>query len=158
MAWAGAVMGLVGSAASIGGQVADGQARDAQASFSEGHAREQAKQVGNQAAARELAIRRQSNEQLGAQAAAVAESGTGLGGSNAMIMEQDSTNAELAVLWTRYEGKLAIQRYDEEAKALKPQPSSMQRIFGKRGLGQLSTINRWQSSRQLVTGQKARGW
>jgi hypothetical protein len=159
MAWAGAVMGIAGSALSIGGQVADGQAANAQASFSESHAREQARTVGNQAAARELSMRRETNQQLGAQSAAIAESGTGYGGSNKLIMDDSTTNAELAALWTRYEGKLAIQRYDEEAKALKPQPSSIQRMFGKRGLGRLSHFNWGNPSNWGSPGSgEGRGW
>lgn len=158
MAWMGSVLGLAGSAMSFGGQVADGQARNAQASFSESHAREQAKQAGDQAATQELAVRRENNQQLGAQAAAIAESGSGFGGTNRRIQEQDATNAELQALFTRYQGRLEINRRDEEAKALEPQPSSMQRIFGRRGLGALSSVAGLARINGTLFGSTNRAW
>lgn len=142
MAWFGAAAGAVSSGLSVAGSVADGQAAQVGASFSQDHARDQAKQVGNQGAAQEIDLRRQNNQLLGAQAAAIAESGTGFTGTNAMIQRQDAALAELDALNTRYQTALKINEYDNAALALAPQPSAMQRLLGKRGLGQLNH-NTW---------------
>lgn len=59
-----------------------------------------------QANAREEAQRRQARQQLGKMRAAIAQSGTGLEGSNADIYGQSAANAELDALNIRYEGDL----------------------------------------------------
>lgn len=141
MAWFGAISGLVSTGLGVAGNVADGQAAAVGASYSQEHAREQARTVGDQAAAQELARRGQANQVLGAQAAATAESGTGFGGTNLLIAEESATLAELDALNTRYQGRIKMNEYDNAALALKPQPGAMQRIFGKRGLGRFSHFN-----------------
>lgn len=139
MAWAGAVLNIVSAVGGMAGGVADGQASAAQRSYSAKVARENARAVGDQTALREEAIRRESDQLLGAQRAAIAESGTGMGGSNALIMAQDSTLAELDALTERYEGRLKMAEYDRQGDLLgAEQVSGMQRILGKRGLGQLN--------------------
>jgi hypothetical protein len=69
-------------------------------------ARVNARMAGQQANQREEQIRRENRMQMGEQAAAIAQSGTGPGGSNALIVEQSATNAELDALNTRYEGQV----------------------------------------------------
>ena len=59
-----------------------------------------------QANAREELQRRQARQVLGAQRAAIAQSGTGLSGSNADIYGQSAANAELDAMNIRYEGEL----------------------------------------------------
>lgn len=56
--------------------------------------------------AREESLRRNIRAQLGAQSAAIAESGTGFGGSNLAIQRQSETAGELDVLNLRYQGQL----------------------------------------------------
>ena len=162
MAWLGTATSLLSTGLSVAGSVADGQAAAVGASFSQEHARDQAKQVGSQGASQELDLRRQNNQLLSAQAAAIAESGTGFSGTNSMIQRQDSTLAELDALNTRYQTALKINEYDNAALALAPQPSAMQRMFGKRGLGRFSTLNRqWQTfsgGGLEFNSEKGRGW
>ena len=160
MAWAGAIMNIVGSAAGIAGGVADGQATAAQRGFSAQVARENARAVGDQSAARETALRRETGQMLGAQRAAIAESGTGLGGSNGLIAAQDSALAELDALTERYEGRLKMTEYDRQAELLgAEQTTGMQRVFGKRGLGQFSNMfTFWEPLLTGRSGDKSRGW
>lgn len=159
MAWVGAVLNIVSSVAGVAGGVADGQATAAQRAFSSRVARENARTVGDQSAMRQEAMRRQSDQMLGAQAAAIAESGTGMGGSNGLIAAQDAALAELDALTERYEGRLKMAEYDNQADLLgAEQVSGMQRVFGKRGLGALSSFNRHQNRFSNITGHEARGW
>jgi hypothetical protein len=159
MAWAGAVLNIVSAVAGVGGSVADGQASAAQRGYGALLARENSKMVGDQTAARELAVRRDAAQTLGEQRAAVAESGTGFGGSNGLIMAQDSALAELDALNTRYEGQLKMHEYDDQARMLgEEQPSGMQRVFGKRGLGALSHYNWAPTLHSATFGKPQRGW
>jgi len=50
--------------------------------------------------------RRQARQMLGTQAAAIAESGGGMGGTSAKLIEQSAANAELDALNIRYAGIL----------------------------------------------------
>jgi hypothetical protein len=159
MAWAGAILNIVGAVAGVGGSVADGQSSAAQRGYGAQLARENSKLVGDQAAARELSLRRESGQALGEQRAAVAESGTGLGGSNGLLMAQDAALAELDALNTRYEGRLKMHEYDDQARMLgQEQPSGLQRVFGKRGLGAISHYNWAPSLHSATFGSPQRGW
>lgn len=62
--------------------------------------------VNRQYSAREEAMRRSARQALGAQRAAIAQSGTGFSGSNLDIMKQSTANAELDALNLRYAGQL----------------------------------------------------
>lgn len=59
-----------------------------------------------QTSAREEQVRRAARRALGSQRAAVAQSGTGMGGSNAALMSQSAGSAELDALNVRYAGTL----------------------------------------------------
>ncbi len=160
MAWIGSVLSAVSSVAGVAGGVADGQASRAQRAFSSKAARDNARTVGDQSAMRQEAMRRQSDQLLGAQRAAVAESGTGSGGSNGLIMAQDATLAELDALTERYEGRLKMAELDNQADLLgAEQVGGMQRIFGKRGLGRLSHFNWGNHNNWGAPGSNTgRGW
>ncbi|MCE3290296.1 MAG: hypothetical protein K0R83_2308 [Caulobacter sp.] len=160
MAWVGAVLNIVNAVAGVAGGVADGQATAAQRAFSAQVARENARTVGDQSAMRQEAMRRQSDQLLGAQRAAIAESGTGAGGSNGLIATQDATLAELDALTERYEGRLKIAEYDNQAALLSAeQVSGMQQVFGKRGLGRLSIANWGNPANWGAPGSsEGRGW
>lgn len=121
MAWIGAVLNIVGAVAGVAGNAADGQQSAAERTYSRMAAEGNSRTAGDQAAAREIQVRRESAQTLGAQRAAIAESGTGLGGSNGLITAQDSALAELDALNTRYEGALAMRQYDNEARLLSMQ-------------------------------------
>ena len=160
MAFAGPIMNIIGAAAGVAGGVADGQATRAQRAFSSQAARENAKAVGDQSAMREQAMRRESAQLLGAQRAAIAESGTGTGGSNGLIAAQDAALAELDAMTERYEGRLKMTVYDNQADLLgAEQTTGMQRVFGKRGLGQFSNLyTTWEPLFTGRSGSKSRGW
>jgi hypothetical protein len=159
MSWAGSVLNIIGSVAGVAGGAADGQASAAQRSFTGQVARENARTIGDQSALREAAQRRDSAQMLGAQRAAIAESGTGTGGSNALIAAQDAALAELDALTERYEGRLRMTELDRQADLLSgKQIGGVQRIFGKRGLGQFSTLNRHQATYAGLFGTRHVGW
>jgi hypothetical protein len=105
-------------------------------------------------------MRRESDQLLGAQRAAIAESGTGAGGSNGLIMAQDAALAELDGLTERYEGRLKMTELDNQADLLgAEQVSGMQQLFGKRGLGRLSHYNWGNPGNWGAPGSnKGRGW
>lgn len=71
----------------------------------------------DQANAREEAQRREARQILGAQRAAFSQSGVGLGGSAADVMEQSATNAELDALTMRYEGEMKARGLMASAEA-----------------------------------------
>lgn len=76
-----------------------------------------------QANQREEAKRRETRQVLGLQRAAFAQSGGGLGGSAADVMQQSAVNAELDALTLRYEGDLRARGMEAEA--------SQERFSGK---------------------------
>lgn len=124
MAWVGPILGVVSAATGLGGMFADKQAQAFSRAATADLAGSNAQQIGNQSAQRELQIRSQGGQVLGAQAAAIAESGTGMGGSNRMIQEQDAITVEMDALNTRYEGLLKIAELDaERAYAMAEKPS-----------------------------------
>jgi len=69
-------------------------------------ARANAEISGRQYSAKEEEIRRNARRALGAQRAAIAESGTGFGGSNLDVMRSSTANTELDALNVRYAGAL----------------------------------------------------
>lgn len=68
-----------------------------------------------QAGAREDAKRREARMILGSQRAAFAQSGGGMGGSAADVMQESAINAELDALTLRYEGDLRARGMNAEA-------------------------------------------
>lgn len=100
------LLAAASSAISAAGAIRSGNAQKASADYSAKLAQQGAEVELQQAGEREAAQRRQASQVLGAQRAALAQSGGGLGGSAADIMQQSSTNAELDALTTRYEGEL----------------------------------------------------
>ena len=67
-----------------------------------------------QADRQEEQSRRESRQALGEQRASIAQSGTGFGGSNADIMAQSATNAEMDALNIRYGGAVEATSYRNE--------------------------------------------
>ena len=70
-----------------------------------------------QADRQEEQARRESRQDLGAQRASIAQSGTGFGGSNADIVRQSTTNAEMDALNIRYGGAVEATSYRNEGTA-----------------------------------------
>lgn len=81
--------------------------------------RAQAREAQRQAYADEEALRREARQVLGAQAAAMAQSGTGLGGTNEALVRQSAALAELDALNIRYRGLTQAKALRAEAKAAK---------------------------------------
>jgi hypothetical protein len=115
MALAMAVFAAVGSLMQ-GTQAAQEARSDAKiAGYHASIAEQNARTAGQQASAEEERVRRDSRQMLGQQAAAVAQSGTGLGGSNADVMRQDAALAELDALNVQYAGDLERRGLLQEA-------------------------------------------
>lgn len=70
-----------------------------------------------QGSAAEEQSRRESRQAIGAQSAAIAESGTGFGGSNAAIARQSLTNAEMDALNIRYGAALEATGHANQSQA-----------------------------------------
>ena len=70
-----------------------------------------------QGSQQEEQARRDSRQQLGEQRAAVAQSGTGFGGSNADVIRQSTTNAEMDALNIRYGADVEAVGYKNTAQA-----------------------------------------
>lgn len=78
-------------------------------------ARNQAQSSLSVSTAQQLALNRRQRQFAGEQRAAVAQSGTGFGGSNADVLGQSGTLAELDLLNVAYEGQLRSQGFQSEA-------------------------------------------
>jgi hypothetical protein len=78
--------------------------------------RQQADQALQVSAAQQMQQRRQARQVLGLQRAGAAESGVGMGGSNADLLERSETLAELDALNLAYEGTLRARGYTTQAE------------------------------------------
>lgn len=99
------------------GAVSKGNAAKAAAGYNAALMDQEAAAERQQASAREEQGRRQAAQVLGAQRAAFAQSGGGMGGSAADVMRQSSINAELDALTMRYEGELRARGLESQAAA-----------------------------------------
>lgn len=113
-AWLPTVM-TAGTAMSAIGSMQQGQAAKAAAGYNAAMMEQNATVERQQAGAREDAQRRQARQVLGAQRAAFAQSGGGMGGSAADVMGQSAMNAELDALTLRYEGDLRARGMESQA-------------------------------------------
>lgn len=116
MAIAMAVIAAVGALAQASQE--SGMA-EAEAKVEEYHANVKemnARSVAQQASAEEERVRREARQVLGQQRAAIAQSGTGFGGSNADIMRQDMALAELDALNVQYAGDIERRGLLQEAE------------------------------------------
>lgn len=95
-------------------QAADAQSQAAR--YNAKLANQQAEVERQQTLAREEAQRRQAAQILGQQRAAFAQSGGGMGGSAADVMQQSTALAELDALTIRYEGDLRARGFDTQAE------------------------------------------
>lgn len=85
---------------------------------------QQAHVAQSQAYADEQTQRRQSNQVLGEQAAAIAQAGGGMGGTSAKVAEQSGISAELDALNIRYGGTMKASGLMAQAQAEKAQGRS----------------------------------
>ncbi len=138
MAWIGPTLTAAASAARIAGEVADGQARAASQRHDVQQARSRAAASAEQASTNEEQIRRRNRQSLATLAALVAESGTGTGGSNALIAAQDAALAELEALNARYDGQLERNALENRARRLADAPGGQSGL--RTGLNALSWL------------------
>lgn len=99
-------LGMLSTAVSVIGTLADAKATADAAEYNATVARQQADNASAVAGQKEEAQRRAARIFQGQQRAAIAESGAGLGGSNADIERQSEIFQELDALNIRYEGTL----------------------------------------------------
>jgi hypothetical protein len=97
------------------GAIQQGNAAKDAANYNAGMLDQNATVERQQAGAREDALRRRSAMVLGSQRAAFGQSGGGMGGSAADVMQQSAMNAELDALTTRYEGDLRARGMQAQA-------------------------------------------
>jgi len=77
--------------------------------------RQQSQTALNESAAAQQAKQRQRRQMLGTQRAGAAQSGVGIGGSNADLLEQSQTLSELDVLNLAYEGTMRSRGLQTQA-------------------------------------------
>lgn len=113
---------LVPASISAVGSIAKGQS-EKQAANGQAASQNYDAQIADQNAAmsyaqgsqQEETQRRQARQTLGEQRAAIAESGTGFSGSNADVMRQSATNAELDAMNIRYGADVQALGYKNQA-------------------------------------------
>jgi|GEM_PF-5527028 len=87
--------------------------------------RQQGRVATAQAYADEQTQRRESRQIIGRQAAALAQSGTGTGGTNANLIEQSTGNAELDALNIRYAGLLKKAGFEAQSREVTRQGKAL---------------------------------
>lgn len=106
---------IAGTAMQALGAIQQGNAEKAAADYNADMLRRSADIERQQAVAREEAKRRETAGILGRQRAFFAQSGGGMGGSAADVMQESAINAELDALTLRYEGDLRARGFESEA-------------------------------------------
>jgi coproporphyrinogen III oxidase-like Fe-S oxidoreductase len=116
MAIAMAVIAAVGALAQGRQQAAEAQNEAKIEKYKASIAESNAAIAGQQASTEEERVRREARQVMGQQRAAFAQSGTGMGGSNADVMRQDMALAELDALNVQYAGDLERRGLLQEAE------------------------------------------
>ncbi len=111
------MLSIGGAAVSAIGAIQQGNAAQAASNYNAARMEQNAAIEREQANQREEAKRRETRLLLGAQRAAFAQSGGGMGGSAADVMQQSAINAELDALTLRYEGEMRARGMESEAAA-----------------------------------------
>lgn len=106
---------IAGTAINALGAIQQGNSARRAADYNAAMAEQNAAVELQQAGQREEAKRREARMILGSQRAAFAQSGGGMGGSAADVMQQSAINAELDALTLRYEGVLRARGLQAEA-------------------------------------------
>lgn len=121
--WVSAAVGAVGA-------IQQGQQARVTADYNAKQEEVSADVARRNAAAREDAQRREARKFLGRQRAAIAESGTGFGGSATDIMIESAMDAELDALNIRYQGDLEARGLTEQAKLTRLEGKQRQANYG----------------------------
>lgn len=156
-------MAVVSTGLQVAGAIGEGQAGYAQGRHEEAVALENARRAEENAAqirlagqSAEQAKRRELRRSLGRSAAAMAQAGTGTGGSNALLMKQASTDAEFDALALRsgYES----DAYGQQLEALNQKAaatSARRRARGARTAGYINAASAALSGFSSYSGMKA---
>ena len=118
MWWLALAAGVVSALGSLSAGKRDKKALEAQAELADYDAAlalQRAEVVQDVYGQREAAVRRQTDISRGGRHAAIAQSGTGFGGSNADVDAQSEVFAELDALNIRYEGQIENYNLKQEA-------------------------------------------
>jgi hypothetical protein len=110
-------------------------------------ARNQSTSALSESTAAQEAQRRRARQVLGEQRAGIAQSGTGFGGSNADIMEQSQTLAELDALNLAYSGDLKSKGYLAQADL-----ETNSAAINRRSAGAAKTSGYINAGRSLLVG------
>jgi len=148
------VMQIASMAFSVIGAISDAnsksQAYESQAEWNQYNAAIQRQNAGaalQQSASEQARQNRQARRVMGEQRAAVAQSGTGFGGSNADLLDQSATLAELDMLNIAYEGQMRARGYEIQA-----QGEDYSRKVNRRNAGNAKTAGIFSAGRSLLTG------
>lgn len=109
------LMQAFGAISSANSQAASLNSQAAASRYNAAVARQQGDQALQVSSAQQMQQRRDARQVIGRQRAFAAQSGTGAGGSNADLLEQSETLAELDVLNTAYEGSLKARGFATQA-------------------------------------------
>ena len=99
---------LASLAVGVVGAVSAGESAKHAADYNAAVDKQRMDVAAQQGAANEDATRRRGDLALGREAAAMADAGTGLDGSNADVYQQSATAVELDALNERYKGKMGV--------------------------------------------------
>lgn len=148
------VMQIASMAFSVIGAISDAnsksQAYESQAEWNRYNAAIQRQNAGaalQQSASEQARQNRQARRVMGEQRAAVAQSGTGFGGSNADLLDQSATLAELDMLNIAYEGQMRARGHEIQA-----QGEDYSRKINRRNAGKAQTAGIFSAGRSLLTG------
>ncbi len=148
------VMQIASMAFSVMGAISDAnsksQAYESQAEWNQYNAAIQRQNAGaalQQSASEQARQNRQARRVMGEQRAAVAQSGTGFGGSNADLLDQSATLAELDMLNIAYEGQMRARGHEIQA-----QGEDYSRKVNRRNAGNAKTAGIFSAGRSLLTG------
>ncbi len=148
------VMQIASMAFSVMGAISDAnsksQAYESQAEWNQYNAAIQRQNAGaalQQSASEQARQNRQARRVMGEQRAAAAQSGTGFGGSNADLLDQSATLAELDMLNIAYEGQMRARGYEIQA-----QGEDYSRKVNRRNAGNAKTAGIFSAGRSLLTG------
>ncbi len=148
----GMVSGVMG-AISQGNTAADNYEQSAAMNdYNAAVARNQSTSALSESAAAQSAQRRRAREVLGEQRAGIAQSGTGFGGSNADLMEQSQTLAELDALNLAYEGDMKSKSYISQASI-----EDVSAATNRRNVGTARTSGYIGAGRALLVGAGSYG-
>ena len=148
------IFSAVSTAFSVIGAISDANSKsdayESQAAWNQYNAtidRQNADTALQQSASEQARQNRRARQVMGEQRAATAQSGTGFGGSNADLLDQSATLAELDMLNIAYEGQMRARGQEIQA-----QGEDYSRKVNRRNAGNAKTAGIFSAGRSLLTG------